>query len=605
MMKNQNIKIITFVLIALIGGLGLGFILFGGNQSHEEHNHGEATLTADGETIYTCSMHPQIRQNEQGDCPICGMDLIPLDESASSNDPTLLEMTEAAVKLSNIQTTILGQTGKTSKEFTLSGKIQADERTAASQVTHLPGRLEKVYVTYTGERVNKGQKVAEIYSPELIAAQQELLEALKYKDINGSLVEAARKKLYYWKIPQSLVTQVEQSGKIQETFTLFAETSGVVSNLRVSVGDYVRQGQSLFDVLNLNQLWVLFDAYEENLADITVGDRVSFITPAVPNRTFTTRITFIDPTINPQTRTASLRGEIVNSGNKLKPEMFVTGTLQAKVDASAKLTIPKSAVMWTGTRSVAYVKIPNTEIPSFKFREVEIGESIGSNYLVKSGLEAGEEVVTNGAFTIDAAAQLNNQASMMNQNVAVKGQGKAAATVPDYQSKTPKVFKKQLNDLANNYLNLKDAFVKTDSKKAAKAATKFLTEVEKVDMKLVKGDAHVYWMQQLQAIKTHGQKIVESKDVEAQRQQFQYVSDALINNIQAFGIDGKALYKQHCPMAFDNKGADWISDEKEIMNPYFGDKMMKCGLVKGELPLAVESKSKSKKSNQTGSVHRH
>ena len=138
-MKNQNIKIITFVLIALVGGLGLGYVLFGGSDSHEEHNHGEATITVDGETIYTCSMHPQIRQNELGDCPICGMDLIPLDESASSNDPTVLEMTEAAVKLSNIQTTILGQTGKASKEFTLSGKIQADERTARTTKSRRDG----------------------------------------------------------------------------------------------------------------------------------------------------------------------------------------------------------------------------------------------------------------------------------------------------------------------------------------------------------------------------------------------------------------------------------------------------------------------------------
>lgn len=573
-MNNQNIKIGAFVLVALVAGLALGYVLFGGKSDLQ------TSQISNGNQTYTCSMHPQIRQNEPGICPICEMDLTPLDENSSS-DPLVLEMTEAAVKLSNIQTTILGQTGRPSKELRLSGKIQADERTAASQVSHLSGRIEKLYVAFTGERVGQGQKVAEIYSPELIAAQQELVEALKYQDVNASLVEATRKKLHYWKIPQSLINQVEQSGKIQETFTLSAETSGVVSKLRVSVGDYVRQGEALFDVLNLNRLWVLFDAYEEDLANISVGDVVQFTTLAVPNRTFTTRITFIDPTINPQTRTASLRGEIVNSGNKLKPEMFVTGTLQAKIDASAKLTVPKSAVMWTGTRSVVYVKIPNTDVPSFQFREIEIGESVGQNYLVKSGLEAGEKVVTNGAFTIDAAAQLNNQASMMNQDVAIKG---AVPTndIPNYQANTPTAFKKQLNDLANEYLNLKDALVETDNKKAAKAATNFLTQMEKIDMTLVEGDAHNYWMQQLKALKTHGQKITTLKNVEAQRQQFQYVSDALINSIQAFGTDGKALYKQHCPMAFDDKGGDWISDKKEIMNPYFGDVMLKCGILKAE-----------------------
>ena len=253
-MKNKNIKTTIFVLIALVSGLGLGYILFSSSVKEDNHGHGEAFEESNDETIYTCSMHPQIRKNEPGDCPICGMDLIPLDGNASS-DVTVLEMTEAAVKLSNIQTTILGQTGKSSNEFSLSGKIQADERTAASQVTHLPGRIEKLYVTFKGERVNKGQKVAEIYSPELVAAQQELLEALKYQNVNASLLEAARKKLYYWKIPKSTISAIEKSGKIQETFTLFAEISGVVSNRRVSVGDYVRQGQSLFDVLNFSFLF--------------------------------------------------------------------------------------------------------------------------------------------------------------------------------------------------------------------------------------------------------------------------------------------------------------------------------------------------------------
>lgn len=582
-MKNQNIKIVVFVGLALVVGLGLGYVFFNANG---EQSNNETIQQSNNQSIYTCSMHPQIRQNEPGDCPICGMDLIPLGENSSS-DPTILEMTEAAVKLSNIQTTTLGATGKSGKELTLSGKIQADERTAASQVSHLAGRIEKLYVTFKGERVNKGQKVAEVYSPDLVAAQQELLEALKYQDVNASLVEAARKKLYYWKIPQSMVSEVEQSGKIRETFTIYAENSGVVSNHRVAVGDYVKRGEALFDLLNLNQLWVLFDAYEEDLANISVGNVVSFTTASVPNRTFTTRITFIDPTINPQTRVASLRGEIANIGNKLKPEMFVSGTLKANIDASAQLTVPKSAVMWTGTRSVVYVKIPNTEVPSFQFRAVEIGEGIGQNYLVKSGLEAGEEVVTNGAFVIDAAAQLNNQASMMNQNVAIKGVEKTVE-IPNYQSNTPSEFKKQLNDLANSYLNLKDAFVKTNSKTAAKAAANFMQQLEKVDMKLVKGDAHVYWMQQVKAMKTHGQKVIDLKEIEAQRQQFEYVSDALINSLQAFGTEGKAFYKQHCPMAFDNKGADWISSEKEIKNPYFGDKMMGCGIVKGKLPLAIE-----------------
>ena len=150
-------------------------------------------------------MHPQIKQNEPGDCPLCGMDLIPLEEN-TSNDPLVLEMTNEAVKLANIQTSIVGETaGQSGKTIRLSGKVQPDERLASSQVAHVPGRIEKLFVSFTGEQVNKGQKIATLYSPELITAQRELLEALKLQTLNPELVEAARNKLRYWKIENATI----------------------------------------------------------------------------------------------------------------------------------------------------------------------------------------------------------------------------------------------------------------------------------------------------------------------------------------------------------------------------------------------------------------
>ncbi|MEL6925305.1 MAG: efflux RND transporter periplasmic adaptor subunit, partial [Bacteroidota bacterium] len=329
-MKNSNIKLIITALVAI--GLGLlgGYFLFGNQAAPppataeapaDVHQHSE-------EEIWTCSMHPQIRQNEPGLCPICEMDLIPL-EANTSNNPLVLEMTDAAVKLANIQTTTVGgsaaQQGKTLR---LSGKVQTDERLASSQVAHVPGRIEKLYVSFTGEQVKSGQQLADIYSPDLIAAQRELLEAKKLSELNPQLLEAARNKLRYWKIEDSIIEAIEQEGRIRETFSLFASASGIVTNRRVAVGDYVQQGQALFDLISLRRVWVLFDAYEEDLAYAKVGDQVNFTTPAVPNKTFTTRITFIDPLINPQTRTASLRAEVSNPRGQLKPEMLVTGTLK-------------------------------------------------------------------------------------------------------------------------------------------------------------------------------------------------------------------------------------------------------------------------------------
>lgn len=578
-MNKNRILLFLGLIGAMLIGLTLGYLLFfkpagETGQTETDHNHLEMT---NAESIWTCSMHPQIRQNEPGQCPICEMDLIPL-EANTSNDPLVLEMTAAAVKLAQIETSLIGTTGAAEKNLSLSGKIQADERLSASQVAHIPGRIEQLFVTFTGEQVYRGQKLATIYSPELVTAQQELLEALKMKDINEGLLLAARKKLAYWKIPSEDIQAIEESGQIQETFTLLADASGIVTGRRVAVGDYLKQGEVLFDLVSLNRLWVLFDAYEEDLAVVKVGDKIEFSTPALPNKTFTTRITFIDPLINPKTRVASLRGEISNTGRLLKPEMFIRGRMQSPVNASQKLLIPKSAVLWTGQRSVVYVKVPNTNIPSFKFREITLGDRVGNDFLVESGLEPGEEVVTYGSFAIDAAAQLNNQASMMNKDVMLKGTDHTQH-LPDYTASTPTVFKQQLVDATDAYLLLKDAFVTTDSLLAQQRADQLVETLDKVDMSLVKGDAHLYWMEQLEALQAHGKKIVALINVEEQRKQFGFLSKVLINTIKVFGITDNSYYVQYCPMAFDNAGANWISDNEEINNPFFGEKMLKCGSV--------------------------
>ena len=585
----KNTKIILIIAAALIVGLGAGYILFGGNDkqmpaSSEEHNHEAESMASAGEEIWTCSMHPQIRQNEPGDCPLCGMDLIPLVEG-TSDDPLVLQMTNEAVKLANIQTTTVAGnfSSQANKIIPLSGKIQVDERQASSQVAHVPGRIEKLYVTFTGEQVHRGQKIASIYSPELITAQRELLEAIKLADVNPNLLEAARNKLRFWKIGDKAIEAIEANGEIQETFLLLADASGIVTNRRVAVGDHLKEGSPLFDMMNLRKLWVIFDAYEEDLANIKVGNKIEFTTPSIPNKTFITKVTFIDPLINPKTRTVSIRTEINNSNGVLKPEMFVNGNLQntasPKSNANTPISVPKTAVLWTGKRSVVYVKVPDTNIPSFQFREIELGTSLGDSYQVLSGLEAGEEVVTYGNFTIDAAAQLNNQVSMMNKNVMLKSEAEVDQ-LPDYVESTPDAFKQQLAKVSDAYLLIKDAFVATNSEQAAGAATQLTKTLETVDMALLKGDAHMYWMEQLNAIEAHSKKIAELNDVEEQRKQFDFLSQALIKSVKVFGTADQTLYVDHCPMANNNNGADWLSREKNISNPYFGDKMLTCGVVK-------------------------
>jgi Cu(I)/Ag(I) efflux system membrane fusion protein len=301
--------------------------------------------------------------------------------------------------------------------------------------------------------------------------------------------------------------------------------------------------------------------------------------PSIADKVFKTRVTFIDPMINPSTRVASIRTEVQNSKGLLKPEMLVYGTLQKKSNTTVQLSIPKSAVLWTGKRSVVYVKVPDMTVPSFQFREVGIGEAQGNTYQILDGLEVGEEVVTYGSFTIDAAAQLNNQASMMNRNVKVKNES-SLVMLPDYTETTPVQFKKQLADVSTAYILLKDALVATDNEQAITGSNKIRETLAKVDMSLVKSDAYLYWMQQLETIQGHNKKISSSMDIEEQRKQFNFLSQALIKSIKVFGVPEDTLYVQHCPMVNNNEGADWLSREAEIRNPYFGDKMMKCGAVK-------------------------
>lgn len=401
---------------------------------------GQVTPAPEAEAgIWTCSMHPQIRQDGPGLCPICGMDLIPLESSAAEG--FTLEMTPEAVKLAQVQTTVIG-TGQahTVTGLSLNGKLQTDERAMASLTAHLPGRIEKLYIGFTGEYVRRGEPIASIYSPELITAQRELLEAHRIRDLNPALVEAARNKLRFWKLPEADIDRILEDGAVRETFDIYADASGVITARRVQVGDHVKEGGVLFDVQRLDRLWVVFEAYESDLPHIRMGDRVEFTTAALPGKTYSTRIDFIDPVIDRSSRIARVRGSIDNTSGKLKPEMFVSGRLAhtSGGGTAEALTVPRSAVLWTGSRSVVYVKVPDLEVPTFEYREVLLGEPSAGGYLVLEGLEAGEEVVTNGAFAIDASAQLNNRSSMINRMVSVGGgepvDAGAAETGPEYTS---------------------------------------------------------------------------------------------------------------------------------------------------------------------------
>ncbi|MBE3086797.1 MAG: efflux RND transporter periplasmic adaptor subunit, partial [Bacteroidetes bacterium] len=337
--------------LLLIVGIFIGWLFFHSSRKNEKKPD-QPTETVKS-TIWTCAMHPQIRMPEPGKCPICGMDLIPLAQSSSTSiDPDAVHLSKEAAQLANVLTSVVSKQ-KPVKEVRLYGKVQADERLLQSQVAHVPGRIERLAVNFTGEPVVKGQVLAQIYSPELITAQQELLEASKTKQSQPAFYEAAKEKLRQWKLPDTQISTIEESGIAQNTIEVVSNTNGIVTARRVNTGDYVSQGTVLFDIADLSKVWVMFDAYESDLQFLNKGGKVSFTLQALPGNNYTGKIVFIDPVIDPVTRVAKVRVETGNQSGKLKPEMFATGIVYSTLNEyNNNVVIPRSAVLWTGKRSV-------------------------------------------------------------------------------------------------------------------------------------------------------------------------------------------------------------------------------------------------------------
>ncbi len=588
-MKNN--KLVIYIGILAVGLL-LGWFLFGNSSAKEtEHNHEATTET---NQMWTCSMHPQVMQPEPGDCPICGMDLIP---AASGSDGLLADqfkLSENAMALANIQTSIVNNGKTEDNTIKLSGKIVENEEANAVQVSYFSGRIERLNVSFTGEEVRKGQLLATIYSPELYAAQQELITAASLKESQPALYKAVRNKLKLWKLSENQINQIETSGKVKVNFPVYATVSGTVSDKLVEQGDYIKQGQPLLKIANLNTVWANFDVYENQIDLFKKGQEISVTTNTYSNKEFKAKVDFIDPVLDTKTRTVKLRAVLNNKQDVFKPGMFVEGKVKGMTSSNEHvLTIPSTAVLWTGERSVVYIKTDPTQ-PVFEMRIITLGNQIGDNYEVLEGLSIDDEIVTNGTFTVDGAAQLQGKKSMMNKkggkvmtgHEGHLGMEKDPSANNENHSnmneriKVSKDFQNQIKVVFNDYIKLKDALLKDDSKKVIIKSKRLLGNLSKVDMKLLKDkEAHGHWMSLEKEIKASATSISNTSNIESQRNHFKHLSSHLISTIQTFGINEK-VFVEFCPMVDDNNGAYWLSREEKVINPYFGGAMLTCGEVK-------------------------
>jgi len=468
-MKHIQLNTSLKMGMVLILGMLLGNLFFSGERiSVDTHNdHADHQ----GETTWTCSMHPQVKLDEPGQCPICFMDLIPLESNDVSENASEITLSDAAVKLASISTTPVRH-GVAQSDFYLSGKIDYDETRIKNIAAWFPGRLEHLYVDYTGIRVNKGDHLLEIYSPELYSTQSELLQAYirvqKSEQSPKSLAaakatyEAVHEKTKLLGLSNTQINAITSSGKPRSVLQINSPITGVVIHKNAVEGKYVKTGEQIYSIADLSKVWLNLEAYEKDLPWLTYGQKLTFTVAGLPGQVFSAHISYIDPLVNAQKRSVTVRAVLDNDQGSLKPGMLAEASIAVTLNGeghvvtpdltgkwacpmhpevvedhpsdcsvcgmdlvpleeiggiqavpSHALLIPASSVLKTGRRALVYIKTNQTKSNQFALREIVLGPRVGQEYIVLGGLSMGELVVSNGNFKIDSAMQIAGKPSMM------------------------------------------------------------------------------------------------------------------------------------------------------------------------------------------------
>ncbi len=637
-------KFIAGLIVTLVFGLVIGRFT---RSTHSPDDHAPAlsvaSTQAQSPSVWTCSMHPQIQQPGPGKCPICGMDLIPLDAGGTSNDigPRSLAMSPSAIALADIQTTI-AERRFPAVTVRLVGQLDYDETRLRSLTARFPARIDQLFVNYTGVAVAKGEHLARIYSPELITAQRELLSA-HAANPDSVISRVARDKLRLWDLLPEQIDAILARGTISDSFELRAPNGGVVVLKNVKEGDYVKTGEALFRIADLTELWLHLQAFESDLAKLRFGQTVEFTVEAWPGETFSGRVAFIAPDVDQRTRTVPIRVNVPNPDGRLKPGMFARGEVRVKLAAENQVfasdlvgkwispmhpeiikdgpgqcdvcgmdlvsaeslgyseaiageppvVVPSSAVLRTGQRAVIYVHHADGEESVFEGREVTLGAQAGNDIIIASGLAAGEEVVTHGAFKIDSSLQILAKPSMMNPS----GGGLTASHPHDPAPMTPGTPNHEGHEAVTG-LVIEPALV-----------PKLLPPYLELQAALANDDlsaAHAA-LQAMMAVTGHTgplpdliHTVLGASNLDTIRgTTFVRLSNALIAVLRDHpGSIENHVVLMHCPMAMGGDGADWLQSSDQLKNPYFGADMLTCGTI-------VEKWGKGQGSTDGGSKEMH
>ncbi len=559
----------------------------------------KADQTAGIKQTYTCPMHPQIVQDKAGTCPICGMDLVLV---SAGGDKTEVTLSESQVELANIsiQHVSMQDIGNS---ILLNGRLRADETQTEVVSTRVSGRLDKLFIKETGVPISKGQVIYEVYSEQLLTLQREFLLAHEQassiaNELYESYLQAAKKKLRLYGMTEAQITSLSNSKTINPRIQFAAPASGIITEMMVSEGQYVTEGTAIYKLEKLKSLWAEAELYPSEASLIKSGDPVTVSVSGFENQPMKSTVIFLSPEYRQGSQIFILRAGLPNSEYQFMPGM--RAELVFEHSKRKALTLPADAVIREENGAHVYKK---TGKGKFKAQMVTTGLENFNNVEITEGIKEGDTVVVTGAYLLYSELILKKGTNPMaghTHTAAKKAAPKQLLSKPEVEENrlpaSPE-FSQQLELVFASYLKVKDALVASDAEAASGQAINMTKALQNVDMSLLEGAVHMKWMEQLKDMEGSIKLIRASKDIEIQRASFSRLSDALYASIKNLQVKGFDAYYQYCPMAFDNKGAYWLSESDVIKNPYFGDMMLSCGEIKetylsGQKVFEVEDSAK-------------